>query len=206
MVIHVDPDAAEGLPRLVPARPGGRHPRAGQQKINAAFNEARPQRVIDTLQANFDIQIHHYLEVDFESFKGIVDAMGGVPVFSMRRRETRRAASSSSRSTSSPAATRSTGRRSVRALARLRGVHRRRVGDTDADAPRPPPHRAPAAFMRRLAAEASKVDEQPATAHDIADETIAELKADEGLSSGDSRSSSRRSGTSTRTTRTASRW
>jgi LCP family protein required for cell wall assembly len=37
--------------------------------------------VIDTLQSNFGIPINHYVEVDFASFEGIVNAIGKVPVF-----------------------------------------------------------------------------------------------------------------------------
>ena len=37
--------------------------------------------MVDTLQQDFNVRIQHYIEVDFQSFKGIVDAMGGVPVY-----------------------------------------------------------------------------------------------------------------------------
>jgi LCP family protein required for cell wall assembly len=50
------------------------------EKINAAYNGG-PQRLIDTIHQNFDIDIHHYVEIDFASFKGIVEAVGGVPMY-----------------------------------------------------------------------------------------------------------------------------
>src|SRR5262249_47809393 len=54
-------------------------PGHGNGKINAAFN-AGPQTVVDLLRSDFDVEIHHYLEVDFKSFQGIVDAIGTVSV------------------------------------------------------------------------------------------------------------------------------
>jgi LCP family protein required for cell wall assembly len=84
MVIHVDPAQKTGYLVSFPRDLAVNVPGLGQQKINAAFNSAAgggPQRVVDTIQQNFNVPIHHYLEVDFQSFKGIVDAMGGVPVY-----------------------------------------------------------------------------------------------------------------------------
>jgi polyisoprenyl-teichoic acid--peptidoglycan teichoic acid transferase len=55
-------------------------PEVGNAKINAAFNSG-PQKVVDTLQSNFNVPVNHYLEVNFETFAGIVDAIGAVPVY-----------------------------------------------------------------------------------------------------------------------------
>jgi LCP family protein required for cell wall assembly len=55
-------------------------PGTGNAKMNAAFNDG-PQKVIDTLQADFNVPVNHYLEVDFETFEGIVNAIGSVPVW-----------------------------------------------------------------------------------------------------------------------------
>jgi LCP family protein required for cell wall assembly len=55
-------------------------PGLGKQKINAAFNKG-PQLVIDTLKADFNIDIQHYLEVNFKTFEDIVNAVGSVPVY-----------------------------------------------------------------------------------------------------------------------------
>ena len=49
----------------------------GKDKINAAFSKGQDV-LIKTIQADFGIPIHHYVEVDFEGFKSIVDAIGGV--------------------------------------------------------------------------------------------------------------------------------
>ena len=52
----------------------------GKQRINTAFSRG-PDVLVATLQQNFGIPIQHFIEVDFRGFKGLVDAVGGVPVY-----------------------------------------------------------------------------------------------------------------------------
>jgi LCP family protein required for cell wall assembly len=80
IVLHVDPGRKSGFLVSIPRDLEVEVPGMGKQKINAAYN-AGPQRVVDTINQDFNIPIHHYLEVDFDSFKGIVDAMGGIPIY-----------------------------------------------------------------------------------------------------------------------------
>lgn len=78
MVVHVEPGPRKvsllSIPRdlLIPIADIGR-----QDKINAAFSGG-PGRVAKTIEQNFGIPINHYLLVDFNGFKGIVDALGGI--------------------------------------------------------------------------------------------------------------------------------
>jgi LCP family protein required for cell wall assembly len=51
-----------------------------KDKINSAFGFSRAL-LIKTIQTNFQIPIHHYVEVNFASFKSLVDAIGGVSVY-----------------------------------------------------------------------------------------------------------------------------
>jgi LCP family protein required for cell wall assembly len=82
MVAHIEPGAKRtvvvSFPRDlavdVPGLPG-------KNKINAAYGTGGPQAVIDMLKDNFDIDIHHYVEVDFKSFQDVVDAIGNVKVY-----------------------------------------------------------------------------------------------------------------------------
>jgi LCP family protein required for cell wall assembly len=84
MVIHVEPAAKRTLivsfPRDLWVNIGGTGHMA---KINSAFSgpSGGPARVVKTVEANFGIDVNHYLEVDFQSFEGIVDAIGSVPVY-----------------------------------------------------------------------------------------------------------------------------
>lgn len=54
-------------------------PGYGTQKINAAHAFGGPELAIQTVSELSGMDIHHYVEVDFEAFKSIVDAIGGVP-------------------------------------------------------------------------------------------------------------------------------
>lgn len=46
-------------------------------RINGAYNRG-PGNLIDTITINLGIPIHHYMEVTFASFSGLVDTLGGV--------------------------------------------------------------------------------------------------------------------------------
>lgn len=50
-----------------------------QGRINAAFRDG-PAALIATIQQSVGIPIHHYVEVDFVTFAGLVDAVGGVNI------------------------------------------------------------------------------------------------------------------------------
>jgi LCP family protein required for cell wall assembly len=80
MVIHVEPAAKRTLivsfPRDLWVNIAGH----GMAKINAAYNFG-PQTVIDTFKDDFNVDINHYIGLDFESFRGIVDAIGHVPIY-----------------------------------------------------------------------------------------------------------------------------
>ncbi len=91
IIAHLDPSKKQAYVVSVPRDlyvtfPGGCH-----AKINAAFNSAfhcegspyygGPDQLIRVMKQDFGIPINHYLSVDFESFKGIVDAIGTVDLY-----------------------------------------------------------------------------------------------------------------------------
>ncbi len=49
-------------------------------RINRAFVVGGPGALIDTLENEFGLPIHHYVNVDFAGFQGLVDAVGAVTV------------------------------------------------------------------------------------------------------------------------------
>ncbi len=51
-----------------------------KSRINSAYERDDPQKLVDTIYANFGIAIDHYIQVDFCAFKTLVDAVGGVSV------------------------------------------------------------------------------------------------------------------------------
>ncbi len=49
-------------------------------KLNAACTWGGAQMVMDTIEYNFNVEIDHYMLVDFSMFESIVDGLGGVTV------------------------------------------------------------------------------------------------------------------------------
>ena len=78
MVLRVDPrnTAASllSLPRDLYVPIAGT---TSSSRINSAYGRG-PQVLIDTIRAFLGIDIHHYVEVDFAGFKGLVEAIDGV--------------------------------------------------------------------------------------------------------------------------------
>jgi LCP family protein required for cell wall assembly len=79
MVAHVDGEKGTGFLLSFPRDLWVDIPGIGRAKINAAFN-AGPQRLIETIEQDFDVPISHYLQADFAGFRKIVDAIGTIPI------------------------------------------------------------------------------------------------------------------------------
>ena len=81
MLVRVDPKAHHAwmlsFPRdlWLPIAPDGH-----LQRINTAYDTG-PQNLIDTIKADFNVPIHHYAEVNFKGFQGLVDTVGGVTIY-----------------------------------------------------------------------------------------------------------------------------
>jgi LCP family protein required for cell wall assembly len=84
IVVHLVPAARHAavlsIPRdlYVPVAGTG-----GSAKINSAFNRG-PGQLVQTIQQSLDIPIHHYLLVNFDGFREVVDALGGVSMYFAR--------------------------------------------------------------------------------------------------------------------------
>jgi LCP family protein required for cell wall assembly len=80
MIMHIPSDRsavqAVSLPRdsWVPI------PGHGKAKINAAFSWGGPKLLVATVENLTHIRIDHYVAIDFDGFKAMVDALGGVDV------------------------------------------------------------------------------------------------------------------------------
>jgi LCP family protein required for cell wall assembly len=55
-------------------------PERGKNKLNAAFSRGGAQLLMDTLEYNFGVDIDNFIAIDFESFKDIIDALGGIDI------------------------------------------------------------------------------------------------------------------------------
>lgn len=81
MIVRVDPKRESAtvlsLPRDLWVPIAGRDE---QQRINAAYGMGK-QVLADTIQQYLGIPVNHYVEVDFRGFQGLVNAIGGVPMY-----------------------------------------------------------------------------------------------------------------------------
>lgn len=80
MILHAEPGAGRSLLVSIPRDLWVNIPGQGMAKINSAFNVG-PQKVVDTIAAVFNVPIQHYVEVNFDTFRKLVDAVGTVPVY-----------------------------------------------------------------------------------------------------------------------------
>lgn len=85
ILVHVDPDqeylSILSLPRDLRVDV----PRHGKNKLNYAYAAGGPALTIETVEQLTGVDINHYLEVDFQAFRDIVDALGGVYIDVDRR-------------------------------------------------------------------------------------------------------------------------
>ncbi|HEX5614760.1 MAG TPA: LCP family protein [Acidimicrobiia bacterium] len=185
LIAHVDPDEETGVLVSFPRDLWVDIPGEGEGRINSAFGgENGPRRLIETIKQNFDVDIHHYLEVDFEGFRSIVDAIGSVPIwFPAPARD-----EFSGLNIPLPGCIELGG---DQALHYVRSRHYEYF-DTDRQAWRDDPYadlsriRRQQYFIRSLAAVAiESSSRRPTRAFDIATETVKHLRKDPGLSLND---------------------
>ena len=78
IIVRVDPKDKEARMLSFPRDLWVEIPKHGNQKINAAMTygqEAGPALLADTIKKNFDIEINHYLEVNFAGFISLVNPL-----------------------------------------------------------------------------------------------------------------------------------
>ena len=81
VVARVDPNNATVELLSVPRDLWVDGPSTGRKgRVNAAYNGGA-QALVDTIQGALDIPINNYVEVNFNGFKGLVDALQGVPMY-----------------------------------------------------------------------------------------------------------------------------
>jgi LCP family protein required for cell wall assembly len=188
MIVHVEPKSRQSLLVSIPRDLWVRIPGRGMAKINAAFNVGKTpaehvQSVIDTIKLNFNIDIDHFLLIDFVTFQGIVDAIGRVSVyFPSRARDTFTGLD--------VAAAGCLSMNGTQALAYVRSRHLQYFVDghwQDADATGDIGRiNRQQNFIRHLADIAVKASlRNPFTANAVADKVVSKLSVDAALSKGD---------------------
>jgi len=82
IVARIDPEAKKVWLLSIPRDTRAEIPGHGTAKINSATfyggKEDGPALMVQTVEEFLDIEIHHYVEVNFEGFQAAVDALGGV--------------------------------------------------------------------------------------------------------------------------------
>ncbi len=80
MILRTDPATRRAALLSLPRDLYVRHADGTNARINLAIQRGGAPLLIQTIDENFAIPIHHYVQVDFESFRGLVEAIDGVPV------------------------------------------------------------------------------------------------------------------------------
>jgi polyisoprenyl-teichoic acid--peptidoglycan teichoic acid transferase len=55
-------------------------PGHGRDRINAAYSFGGPSLMVETVQANLNVEVNHYVEIDFVGFQALVDEVGGIEI------------------------------------------------------------------------------------------------------------------------------
>jgi len=188
MVVHLEPRAERAIVVSFPRDLYVNIPGHGYNKINSAFGYGQ-QTLIDTLQQNFGIDIHHYIELNFQSFVGLVNTLGNVTVYVPHAAWDEKTGFFVERG----------GCYSLNGETALQYVRSRYLQYWDEGSPTRAPGFVPAndrapdlsrinrqqQFMRKLAGLAvAKSLDNPFTANKVADEVIRNLKADDAFDQG----------------------
>jgi len=77
MIVHLDPSRGTASLLSIPRDLWVSIPGEGTNRINTAFDSG-PDLLVRTIQDDLGIPINHFVEVDFQSFRQVVNALGGV--------------------------------------------------------------------------------------------------------------------------------
>lgn len=83
MIVRVDPKSTSASILSFPRDLWVDIPGEGKNRINAAviFGDGTPNLLIRTIKENFGIDISHYVQVDLAGFQGLVNVLGGIPIW-----------------------------------------------------------------------------------------------------------------------------
>jgi len=181
MVLHIDPAKKTNLLVSFPRDLLVTDPTTGRKtQINGLFNNG-PQAVIDMLNKDFGVEVHHFVQINFAAFIGVVNAVGKIPVyFPYNARDT-------FSGLNEPAGCQVLDGNAALAYVRSRHLQYDKLGNghwTDGS-PRADLDRITRQqdFIRKLASSASaKAGQNPLDALDIANAIVPKLKIDDQLS------------------------
>ncbi len=81
-LVRVDPTSGQAWVMSIPRDLAIEHPRTGvEYKVNMLTLVEGPELLAEAISAEFDIQLNHYVQLDFLAFRAVVDQLGGVSVW-----------------------------------------------------------------------------------------------------------------------------
>ncbi|MEZ5181971.1 MAG: LCP family protein [Acidimicrobiales bacterium] len=81
MVVRLDPKTTEAKILSFPRDLWVDIPGSSPNRINSPLQFGGPDLLIQTIKTNFDIDINHYVEVNWAGFQELVRILGGVPIY-----------------------------------------------------------------------------------------------------------------------------
>lgn len=81
MLVRLDPASGSAWVLSIPRDLWAEIPRAQDHRIASALWIGGPPLLVETITSMFDLEINHYVQVDFAGFKSLVDTLGGIPVW-----------------------------------------------------------------------------------------------------------------------------
>ncbi|MCY4175175.1 MAG: LCP family protein [Acidimicrobiaceae bacterium] len=81
MLVRLDPESLSAWVLSIPRDLWAEIPGAQDHKINSALLIGGAPLLVETVTSMFDVEINHYVEIDFAGFQQVVDTLGGVPVW-----------------------------------------------------------------------------------------------------------------------------
>jgi LCP family protein required for cell wall assembly len=183
IILHVDPRAEKAalmsIPRDLAVPISGSNSRT-PRRINTAF-EKGPEVLIATIRDQLGVEIDHYAQVDFNGFRSLVDAIGGVTMyFPSPVRDT-----VTGLNVAQPGCVDMDGNTAL-AFVRSRNYQYRESGrwHTDATADLGRIERQQG-FIRRVIGKASRVGKNPVRLNNIINSAVPNLKIDDAFSTKD---------------------
>ncbi len=80
MLVRIDGETSNAQILSIPRDLWVNIPGHGENRINAAYAFGGSRLMVETVKQNLNVTIHHYVEVDFVGFIGLVDHLGGIEI------------------------------------------------------------------------------------------------------------------------------
>jgi len=81
MIVRLDPVSGSAWVLSIPRDLWAEIPGAQDNRITSAMYIGGAPLLVRTITSMFDVEINHYVELDFAGFRSLVDILGGVPVW-----------------------------------------------------------------------------------------------------------------------------